>query len=507
MYFGAPLTIPPKVSIIPKSSSATYSLAQSLSSWGNDTERSTERELDAKKVVLESLTRREDRAVTAAIFAAAGSRSLHPESAIGIVRRQISAEYTRHFMSTINSDIATGVRGLGFFDSISRGFPEFDVQILMGLARALGIVRILEQDWETYRSFWESFYYRRSANEGFFVFLEETQSLMLALARMFADIKLQSAPSFRILTNQTLERVGSYLSYGDVNLDDGLFETLNSRMRSIVDRLSNSHEFRNSLEFVKSERNMRSSYDFLLIVATEIERSSVFDKAREIGNKITPYFGGGRGYYDLGYIYGNRVALVKVEMGSLTVGGSATTTVRMVDQLNPRYIIMVGIAFGTNEKKQSIGTVLVSRQILSYDQQRVGTDEKGDRELVIRGDRSSASPILVSLLETASGVWNEAPVKTGLMLSGDKLVDNLDFREQLKSIAGGEAIGGEMEGCGLVVAASESSAHWVVVKAICDWADGKKSTQKKSRQALAAKNAVSFVFQALRIGPNDGITQ
>ena len=117
--------------------------------------------------------------------------------------------------------------------------------------------------------------------------------------------------------------------------------------------------------------------------------------------------------------------------------------------------------------------------------------------------RRPASPVLVSLLEGAAAVWNEATVEIGLMLSGEKLVDNVDFREQLKAISGGEAIGGEMEGIGLVVAAAEKPTHWVVVKAICDWADGKKSEHKEERQSIAAKNAVSFVFRALQIVPDD----
>jgi nucleoside phosphorylase len=244
-------------------------------------------------------------------------------------------------------------------------------------------------------------------------------------------------------------------------------------------------------------------YNYLIVVATETERACVIDKVRELGNTITPYRGGGRAYFDLGFIYGQRVALVQVAMGAATVGGSISTTLLMLPYLKPQFLVMVGIAFGVDETKQTLGTVLISRKILGYEQQRIGTTEDGnERRIVQRGSITDASPELVSLLEAATAVWSEAPVQTGLMLSGEKLVDNIDYREDLKSIANGEAIGGEMEGVGFVVATAEKPTPWVIVKAICDWADGNKSQQKKERQLIAAKNAVSLVFRALQIVPD-----
>ena len=208
---------------------------------------------------------------------------------------------------------------------------------------------------------------------------------------------------------------------------------------------------------------------------------------------------GGRAFYDLGYLNGRRIALVKGEMGSSSIGGSTTTTMRMVDHLSPKWIVMVGIAFGVDKRKQSIGTVLISRQVLCYDLQRVGTDAQSGATLKNRGDRTSAHPTLVSLFQATMSLWSEAPVEAGLLLSGDKLVDNVDFREQVKSFAAGEAIGGEMEGTGLILGSAETSTPWIIIKAICDWADGQKSHRKKERQELAARNAVSFMFRALQV--------
>ena len=77
------------------------------------------------------------------------------------------------------------------------------------------------------------------------------------------------------------------------------------------------------------------------------------------------------------------------------------------------------------------------------------------------------------------------------MLSGEKLIDDKDYRDHLVALQV-EAVGGEMEGAGLYVA-SRHKVDWIVIKAICDWADGKKKVNKNQRQKKAAKNAAEFL--------------
>ncbi len=82
----------------------------------------------------------------------------------------------------------------------------------------------------------------------------------------------------------------------------------------------------------------------------------------------------------------------------------------------------------------------------------------------------------------------------GTILSGEKLVDNPEFRAELLEMRP-EAIGGEMEGAGLCAAAANHKVEWILVKAICDWGDG---TKDKKYQKMAAEHAVSFVEHVLR---------
>jgi hypothetical protein len=157
---------------------------------------------------------------------------------------------------------------------------------------------------------------------------------------------------------------------------------------------------------------------------------------------------------------------------------------------------MVGIAFGVNDQKQSIGDILVTEQLRLYDLQRVGLQD-GQYEIILRGDKPHASGWLINHFKSADLIWDGAKVRFGVVLTGEKLVDNIDFRDQLRSFEP-EAIGGEMEGAGLYVACQDKKVDWILIKAICDWADGNKAQDKDLRQQTAAQNAAEFVLYALK---------
>jgi nucleoside phosphorylase len=167
--------------------------------------------------------------------------------------------------------------------------------------------------------------------------------------------------------------------------------------------------------------------------------------------------------------------------------------------LHPDSVVMVGIAFGIDSEKQKIGDVLVSRQLMSYNLERVGTSTGGRQKRIPRGERAHASVRLVNIFVAGMKDWEGQKVRVGLILSGEKLVDNLPFRKQLLKVEP-EAIGGDMEGAGLYAAAQRAEVDWLMVKAICDWADGQKSRNKKQRQQLAAQNAAQFALHVIQQG-------
>ena len=85
------------------------------------------------------------------------------------------------------------------------------------------------------------------------------------------------------------------------------------------------------------------------------------------------------------------------------------------------------------------------------------------------------------------------------LLSGSKLIANQEFRDKLRQIEN-EAIGGEMEGVGLYESTQRHNVGWLLIKAICDWADSNKSRDKEKRQKDAAENAARFTLHVIQQG-------
>jgi nucleoside phosphorylase/tetratricopeptide (TPR) repeat protein len=248
---------------------------------------------------------------------------------------------------------------------------------------------------------------------------------------------------------------------------------------------------------------MADKADVLIVTVTEVESRAVMDVFRKAtGKDPKPEPVAGDLYLDLGEINGSRAFMALSGMGAGGLGGAQERVRKGIEALSPSAVIMVGIAFGVNEAKQAIGDVLVSERLMLYDLQRRGTDDKGNLHIIPRGDRPSSAPRLFNWFRTSQLNWDQSAgkVRFGLILSGDHLVDNIDYRGELLALEE-EAIGGEMEGAGLYVACQNNKVDWILVKAICDWADGNKETDRDARQQKAASNAAAFVLHALQQAP------
>lgn len=240
--------------------------------------------------------------------------------------------------------------------------------------------------------------------------------------------------------------------------------------------------------------------NILIVAVTPVERQAIIDAFKELmqcSSKVETI--SDRSYRHLGSKDNAHFYMAVSEMGSGGIGGSHETVRKAIEALNPSSVVMVGIAFGVNKDKQSIGDVLVAKQILAYELQRV------DSKITSRGDKTHTSANLINWLTHAHDDWPETNCKVdfGLILSGEKLVDSLSFRNELIGIAP-DSIGGEMEGTGLYVACQDAKLDWILVKAICDWADGNKGKNKKKNQAKAAKNAATFITHAIGVSPIPG---
>lgn len=252
----------------------------------------------------------------------------------------------------------------------------------------------------------------------------------------------------------------------------------------------------------RDEAKRLSEADVLIATVTKTESHAVLQTFEQTtGHRAEAQSIDNRLYFNLGQVNGAQVFLTQSEMGSGGLDASLLTVYKGIDALSPTAVIMVGIAFGINEEKQAIGDILVAEQLRLYDLQRMGTQD-GQPQIILRGDKPHASSWLINHFKSTDLRWEGARVRFGVVLSGEKLVDNVDFRNQLRSFEP-EAIGGEMEGAGLYVACQDRKVDWILVKAICDWADGHKAQDKDARQKTAAQNAATFVLEALQFASID----
>jgi nucleoside phosphorylase len=279
----------------------------------------------------------------------------------------------------------------------------------------------------------------------------------------------------------------------------GMFEELRAQIgdiRQSLGKLSFTREPGSQGEMPSHQRIPAARPDVVLVTVNDHETEAVYTEFKAAtATKAVPVSLEGRLYHNLGTVNGTTVYHALSEMGSGGAGGMQQTVEKAIRALDPAAVIAVGIAFGVNEDDQEIGDILLSKQLRPYDLQRQGED------IVLRDDKPSGSTWLLNHFKAfARSGWKGATVRPGVILSGDKLIDNIDYRGQLLKLES-EAIGGEMEGAGLYVSSHEHKVDWIVVKAICDWADGNKSTYKTARQKEAAKNAAEFVRQAIEYAP------
>src|SRR5262245_55800467 len=121
--------------------------------------------------------------------------------------------------------------------------------------------------------------------------------------------------------------------------------------------------------------------DVLLVTVTTVETQAVLKAFGVEGKPDRAKHIDGRVYFDLGTVNGARVWSTQSEMGAGGLGAAQQAVTKGIAALSPVAVIMVGIAFGMNEKKQRIGDVLVTEQLRTYELQRVGA------RIILRDDK------------------------------------------------------------------------------------------------------------------------
>jgi len=234
-------------------------------------------------------------------------------------------------------------------------------------------------------------------------------------------------------------------------------------------------------------RTIAGGVDVVLVTVTEIERDTVLSAMRAWPGRGKMLLGAiTTTTYRFGQFGRYLAAHVESTMGDVGRDAATLTVRKAIAELKPKAVLLLGIAFGVSRKKQRLGDIIVAESVFPYDVQRVGANNT-----IHRGTEMQCGRNLSERFRTRRSEWflecGARPVKVhqGQLLSGPKLIDNREFRDNLIQEFP-NALGGEMEGAGAYAAAADAGVEVILVKGICDWADGHKNDHAQLFAAWAA---------------------
>jgi len=246
----------------------------------------------------------------------------------------------------------------------------------------------------------------------------------------------------------------------------------------------------------KLKNKILEETNLLFITVTKPERNAFFEYFRPIPGEKSFFkiFKNNHTYY-VGRFGVYQAAYFQCSMGTVEADSAGYATKDANDFIKPKLVIMPGIAFGINEKKQEIGDVLVSEIVTPYDPERIGETENENRMDPVRAGYTLKNRFKEAELDWVHKVskGKYSNIRMGNLLSGSKLVDNIEYR---KKLAGRfkKPIGGEMEGSGVSVVCDHAKVEFIIAKGICDWADGEKHKEWQPKAALSSVSLCNHVF-------------
>ncbi|NOJ46463.1 5'-methylthioadenosine/S-adenosylhomocysteine nucleosidase family protein [Bradyrhizobium archetypum] len=392
-----------------------------------------------------------------------------------VLSKILPVQFTGIYQDVFEALTATGIPHLASFED-SNSFPYIDVKIVLSILIKLGLSNlILDGSVEGTNAF-----IRYRLHNNFAEFVRAKDMLLYILSKkerrstQIASYELQTA--VRSLPEMAL--------VGDA-VRDPLAAA--SQIYRVTERLCATDR---AAATRKSEMPDALGWKgrYLIFTATDIEDTELHSamKARGFSDPVVEHRDKftclTRFRADIG-----RVFHVRTSAGSGGASGAMIMGTNAIEDLKPQFVISVGICFGLSEPKQRLGDIVVSEMIQDYERKRVSQLRPEDR-----GPKREVGPTLLSRARAQRAIWDGAPVHVGAVASGEKLVDDHEFREELKKFQP-TPIAGDMEAWGLSAVCHAANVEFVMVKGICDWGFNKK----KFKQEVAARNACEFALKAL----------
>ena len=159
-------------------------------------------------------------------------------------------------------------------------------------------------------------------------------------------------------------------------------------------------------------------------------------------------------------------------------------------------IFAVGVACGVEGKSEMLD-VLVSKTISVYTAARISAGSDDEYKIENRGSTNMPVSFFLHTYFDQPPKWpgedsiaarllNKPTQHSGNILCGNYLIDHAKFKQRLLKSFAYDAIGIEMEGAGLIQDYPDTKYKIMVIKAMCDFGDGKKDKKYQPTAAMLA---------------------
>lgn len=178
-------------------------------------------------------------------------------------------------------------------------------------------------------------------------------------------------------------------------------------------------------------------------------------------------------------------------IGSNTEKGSSIMIRKILQDFTPWLILSLGVGFGIDHLEQKLGDVFISKCIWAYDKNiKVTKDSWQLKKKTIYQIDSWLDNCFSQHRDFITYHEESFSVSYGNVLTGEMVVDNLEFKQAIIKDTGEKFIGGEMEGYGMFFECQQYGIPCAIIKGICDWGAGKNILSENPAKNEAMKDGL-----------------
>lgn len=254
----------------------------------------------------------------------------------------------------------------------------------------------------------------------------------------------------------------------------------------------------------------KETYDVLIICALPEERNRVFDafsvseedRRRSIQSFRSDY---NFIYHKFSYAGFNIAMVTQNTMG---MAAAASLTTRAILAMKPKLVAMTGICAG-RKGKVKLGDILVADQVFDYTAGKKYVDKFAPRPLFFSTDDAIRNYVSTEILNNdqlsddilqmwpGTRISHRISIHMKAIASGTAVIDDEQTMASAATVQD-NLYGIDMEGYGVALACSALGTKWVVIKAVQDFADGKKEMDENGVRDFSAYASASLLKQMIR---------